>query len=251
MGRKYTPHFLIRIMHLFYTPDISGELYVLPEEESRHCIRVLRLESGDPLFLIDGKGGLYHCRISRPDPRHCEVLCHKKIEQWGKRDYSIHLAVAPTKNIERFEWLLEKCTEIGMDEITPLLCEHSERKIIKPERLEKVIVSAMKQSFKAYLPVLHPLTPFDEFVKQPSSSLKCIAHCDEGEKKGIGHVYSSGESIRIMIGPEGDFSPREISLAKENGYQAITLGESRLRTETAGIVACAHVHFVNESRTEI
>jgi 16S rRNA (uracil1498-N3)-methyltransferase len=233
------------IMHLFYTPDITGDEYTLPEEESKHCIRVLRLGIEDTLYLVDGQGGWYRCRITHPHPKQCRVACIEKTTRWGKRNFSIHIAIAPTKNIERFEWFLEKCTEIGVDEITPLLCDHSERKVIKPERLEKVIISAMKQSFKAYLPVLHPLTTFESLIKQPSDSLKCIAHCEHEEKKGMDKLYTSGQNILILIGPEGDFSPREIQWAQEHGFQSITLGESRLRTETAGIVACHSVHFLN------
>ena len=152
-------------MHLFYTPDITENLYALPEEESKHCVKVLRLEVGDEIFLIDGKGGFYRCEIIQAQPKRCEVRCIEKTEGYGKRDFHIHIAIAPTKNIERIEWFLEKCTEIGIDEITPLLCAHSERKVIKEDRLEKVIISAMKQSLKAYLPKLNPLTEFSHFVK--------------------------------------------------------------------------------------
>ena len=152
-------------MHLFYTPDITTNEYTLPEEESKHCIKVLRLEVGNEIFLIDGKGGFYRCEIIQAQPKRCEVRCVEKTEEYGKRAFHIHIAIAPTKNIERIEWFLEKCTEIGIDEITPLLCDHSERKVIKEDRLEKVIISAMKQSLKAYLPKLNPLTEFSRFVK--------------------------------------------------------------------------------------
>ena len=170
-------------MHLFYTPDITTNEYTLPEEESKHCVKVLRLEIGNEIFLVDGKGGFYRCEIIQAHPKRCEVRCVEKTENYGKRDYHIHIAIAPTKNIERIEWFLEKCTEIGIDEITPLLCDHSERKVIKEERLEKVIISAMKQSLKAYLPRLNPMIEFSRFVKNNQNSLKCIAHCDEGNKK--------------------------------------------------------------------
>ena len=235
-------------MHLFYTPDITGNEYTLPEEESKHCIKVLRLEAGDRVSLIDGKGGFYTCEIIQPNAKRCEVRCIEKIERYGQREFRVHIAIAPTKNIERIEWFLEKCTEIGIDEITPLLCEHSERKIIKPDRLEKVIVSAMKQSLKAYLPELHPMTPFDDFVQARREGVKCIAHCDEDNKKRLDEAYLPDQPITILIGPEGDFSSREIELAKNNGFIPLTLGESRLRTETAGIVACHSINFIQATR---
>ncbi|HJF72551.1 MAG TPA: 16S rRNA (uracil(1498)-N(3))-methyltransferase [Butyricimonas virosa] len=233
-------------MHLFYTPDITTNEYTLPEEESKHCIKVLRLEVGNEIFLIDGKGGFYRCEIIQAQPKRCEVRCVEKTEEYGKRAFHIHIAIAPTKNIERIEWFLEKCTEIGIDEITPLLCDHSERKVIKEDRLEKVIISAMKQSLKAYLPKLNPLTEFSRFVKNNPSTLQCIAHCDEGYKKSLQEIYQPGQDITILIGPEGDFSGNEITLALENNFIPVTLGESRLRTETAGIVACHSINFMNE-----
>lgn len=232
-------------MYLFYTPDIKEDEYTLPEEESKHCIKVLRLNTGDRIFLVDGKGGFYQCEITIPNAKHCQVKCVDKTEAYGKRDFYIHIAIAPTKNIERLEWFLEKCTEMGIDEITPLLCDHSERKVIKDDRLEKVIISAMKQSLKAYLPRLNPLTPFATFVNQPREGIKCIAHCDEDHKKRLDEVYRAEQSITILIGPEGDFSPHEIELAKANQYIPTTLGNSRLRTETAGIVACHSINFIN------
>lgn len=233
-------------MHLFYTPDITGNEYTLPEEESKHCIKVLRLEAGDQVSLVDGKGGFYTCEIIQPNAKRCEVRCIEKKEHYGQRDFRVHIAIAPTKNIERIEWFLEKCTEIGIDEITPLLCEHSERKIIKPDRLEKVIVSAMKQSLKAYLPTLHPMTPFDDFVQARREGVKCIAHCDEGNKRSLHEIYSLHQNVTILIGPEGDFSCHEIELALNRDFIPVTLGNSRLRTETAGIVACHSINFLNQ-----
>lgn len=232
-------------MHLFYTPDITGEEYILPDEESKHCVKVLRLKTGETLSLVDGKGNLYHCVIDHLDVRHCVVKCIEKITAYGKRNFRLHVAIAPTKNIERIEWFLEKCTEIGIDEITPLLCDHSERKIIKPERLEKVIIAAMKQSLKAYLPVLHPLTGFRDFVQQHREGLKCIAHCEEGEKKRLNDLYVAGQDATILIGPEGDFSAQEITLAIACQFVPVNLGENRLRTETAGLVACHSINFMN------
>lgn len=232
-------------MHLFYTPDINGEKYILPEEESKHCTKVLRLETGDEVCLVDGRGGFYRCEIIRPEAKRCEVRCLEKKEHYGKRNFHLHIAIAPTKNIERIEWFLEKCTEIGIDEITPLLCEHSERKIIKPDRLEKVIVSAMKQSLKAYLPSLNPLTEFQVFIEEKRKGVKYIAHCDDGNKKRLDEIYTPGNDVTILIGPEGDFSEKEILSALSHQFSPISLGESRLRTETAGIVACHSINFMN------
>ena len=232
-------------MHLFYTPDIVENDYTLPEEESKHAVKVLRLEVGDPIVAVDGKGNWFRCLIEQADARRCRVRCEEKIANYGRRPYRLHIAIAPTKNIERFEWFLEKCTEIGIEEITPLLCDHSERKVIKHERLEKVIVAAMKQSLKASLPVLHPLTPFDAFVQRADGAFKGIAHCEEGDKKRLNDVYRPGQDAVFLIGPEGDFSPQEIQLALANQFLPLTLGESRLRTETAGIVVCHGVHFMN------
>ena len=233
-------------MHLFYTPDIEGETYTLPEEESKHCAKVLRLGPGEIVHLVDGRGNWYRCEIVTPDAKHCTVRCLEKTERHGQRNFRLHIAIAPTKNIERMEWFLEKATEIGIDEITPLLCDHSERRTIKDERLEKIIVAAMKQSLKAYLPKLNPLTEFRSLVSRPSDELRCIAHCDEGEKRLLKEIYKPGESVTILIGPEGDFSPAEIELAKRQGFIPVSLGSSRLRTETAGIVACHSVQFMNE-----
>lgn len=233
-------------MHLFYTPDIQGETLALPEEESRHCVRVLRLDKGDIIHLVDGRGNWYRCEITVPDSRRCEARLLEKQEGHGRRDFHLHVAIAPTKNIERTEWFLEKATEIGVDEITPLLCERSERRTIKADRLEKVVISAMKQSLKAYLPKLNPLTDFRQFAALPADGPRYIAHCEEGERKLLKEAYRRGENATILIGPEGDFSPSEIAWATRHGFIPVSLGDSRLRTETAGIVACHSIQFMNE-----
>jgi 16S rRNA (uracil1498-N3)-methyltransferase len=233
-------------MQLFYAPDISGKTYTLNEEESKHCIRVLRLTNGDEITLIDGKGGLFQTRIISPEPKRCQVEVFESTLEFEKRGYYLHVAIAPTKNIERFEWFLEKATEIGIDEITPLLCEHSERKVINNERLEKVIVSAMKQSIKAYAPKLNTLTPFKLFVQTQIPENTFIAHC---QRKGLSHLKNelkSNNKITILIGPEGDFSPDEVNMALALKIKEISLGNSRLRTETAGIVACQIANLVYE-----
>lgn len=232
-------------MHLFYTPDINGNTYTLNADESKHCIRVLRLTKGDVISIVDGKGSFYTCRIVEASPKGCRVECDERVENYGKRPFRLHIAVAPTKNIDRTEWMLEKCTEIGMDEVTMMNTRHSERKIVKDERMEKVLVSAMKQSVKAYLPRLNPMIDFDSFIASCNETHKFIAHCNPGEKKRLDEVYVAGEDAVILIGPEGDFSEEEVQCALKKGFVPITLGESRLRTETAGIVACHSINFLN------
>ena len=229
-------------MQLFYTPDIHGNNYDLSETESKHAVRVLRLSNGDPIQLIDGKGNFYEAKVIEANPKKCRVVVTKTISDFEKRNHYLHLAVAPTKNIDRFEWFLEKATEIGIDEITPILCEHSERKVIKSERLEKVIISAMKQSLKAYLPKLNPLTPLKDFLDTDFDGEKFIAHCYDQDKRELKKEISFDNSTLILIGPEGDFSEEEIQLAINNQFIPVSLGESRLRTETAAVVAC---HTVN------
>lgn len=233
-------------MHLFYTPDISAETYTLNEIESKHCTRVLRLTTNDQIELIDGKGNLFEAKITDPNPKKCSVEVVKTVKEFGKRNHYLHIAIAPTKNIDRFEWFLEKATEIGIDEITPIICEHSERKVIKPERLEKIIISAIKQSIKAYKPTLNKLISFSEFITQNFEGKKYIAHCEENSKTLLKSACKKEENVLILIGPEGDFSPTEIELAKQNNFIETSLGESRLRTETAGIVACHTINLINE-----
>ena len=233
-------------MQLFYVPNISGAEVVLNETESKHAIRVLRLQRGNPVQLIDGQGGIYQAKIADAHPKKCKLKITQTIKNFEKRNFHLHIAIAPTKNIDRFEWFLEKCTEIGIDEITPLLSEHSERKVIKPERMEKILVSAMKQSLKAYLPKLNGLTSFIDLIQNSTSSRKFIAHCNDGEKSHFKNQINVGEHVLLLIGPEGDFSPQEVLQAKENGFAETSLGNSRLRTETAGIVACHIVNLVNE-----
>ncbi|EHP45924.1 16S rRNA (uracil(1498)-N(3))-methyltransferase [Odoribacter laneus] len=235
-------------MHLFYTPDIEGEIYRLNPEESKHCIKVLRLEEGDTVALVDGRGGFYSGIITVANVKGCQVKVTACTRQYEKRPFCLHIAIAPTKNIERTEWFLEKCTEIGIDEFTPIAAAHSERRVVKEERLEKVIVAAMKQSLKAYLPVLHPMMRFQEFLVNCQYKHKFIAHCQPGTKKRLDEVYTAGEDAVILIGPEGDFSEEEVAEAAKYGFVSITLGPSRLRTETAGVVACHSINFLNEQQ---
>lgn len=232
-------------MQIFYTPDIETDP-VLPEEESQHCIRVLRLAEGDEIKLTDGKGYFYTASVTRAHPKHCEVKILEKQRQASLWNFNLHLAVAPTKNMDRMEWFVEKATEIGIDGITCLNCRFSERREIKPVRLEKILVSAIKQSQKATLPALNGMMDFKEFVCRPFEGRKLIAHCNEGEKPLIRERYRRGENALILIGPEGDFSPEEVKLAIEQGFEPVSLGESRLRTETAALVACHTVHVLNQ-----
>ena len=232
-------------MQIFYTPDIAVNPE-LPEEEAGHCIRVLRLVEGDQILLTDGKGFFYEAAISRAHPKHCEVTILKSWQQSALWNFKLHIAVAPTKNMDRLEWFAEKATEIGIDAITCLNCRFSERKEVKPARLEKILVSAMKQSQKATLPYLSGMTDFRDFVKQPFDGRKFIAHCEEGVKPLLKNSYHPEENALILIGPEGDFSLEEIELALQQGFEPISLGDSRLRTETAALVACHTIHVLNQ-----
>lgn len=232
-------------MQLFYTPDIAVNPE-LPEEEAGHCIRVLRLGESATIHLTDGKGYFYRATICRAHPKHCEVTIQERWEQSTSQVAFCHIAVAPTKNVDRMEWFVEKATEIGVDAITCLNCRYSERKEIKTVRLEKTAVSAMKQSQKATLPALEGMTDFKQFVARPFDGQKFIAHCEEGTKQLLKSCYHPGEKALVLIGPEGDFSPEEIQLALQNGFIPISLGESRLRTETAALVACHTLCLLNQ-----
>lgn len=232
-------------MQIFYTPDIAVR-QELPEEEAGHCLRVLRLAEGDEVMLTDGQGFFYRAVIRRAHHKHCEVEVTKRWEQPKPWQFSLHIAVAPTKNMDRMEWFVEKATEIGIDAVTCLGCRFSERREVKTARLEKIMVSAMKQSQKATLPTLSGMTDFKTFVKQPFDGRKFIAHCEEADKKLLTQLYRPHENALVMIGPEGDFSPEEIALALGEGFEPISLGASRLRTETAALAACHTIHVINQ-----
>lgn len=233
-------------MHLFYIPDVTGDSVTLDATESRHAVKVLRMSEGTRVRIVDGKGCFYEAEISDAHPKKCRLSILKVQKNFGKKNYRVHIAIAPTKNSVRFEWFLEKATEIGIDEITPLLTQHSERKAIKHDRLEKILVAAMKQSHKAYLPKLNKLVSFSDFLKNNLEHKKYIAHCYRGEKEHLQNTIQKGSDVLILIGPEGDFSPEEVELATHNGFIEISLGTSRLRTETAGIVACHIVNLANQ-----
>jgi len=233
-------------MQLFYTPEITGNTFTLSEEESRHCVNVLRLRSGDIIHLTNGKGDQFETSITDPNPKRCTVKVISIQKEYQKRDFHMHIAIAPTKNIARFEWFLEKATEIGIDEITPLMCEHSERVQVRLPRLEKVLIAAMKQSLKAYLPVLHEPVEFNTFIQHSFEGQKFIASCESGVIIKLSSGYWQGTNALILIGPEGDFSKEEIENAEKLGFIPISLGKSRLRTETAGIVACHSINLLNQ-----
>lgn len=232
-------------MLLFYLPEIGSDHIDLNPEESKHCIKVLRLQAGDEIRLTDGKGNLYQTRITNPDPKKCTVEVINTIREYEKRKSHLHMVVAPTKNISRYEWFLEKATEIGVDEITPLICEHSERTVVKTERMERILVAAMKQSLKAYLPVINQAMKYEKFIKKKFNGDKFIAYIDESVTGQLKDQYHAGNDCTILIGPEGDFSKTEVEQARENGFIPISLGKSRLRTETAAVVACHTVNLLN------
>jgi 16S rRNA (uracil1498-N3)-methyltransferase len=234
-------------MHLFYTPDIapSHPQYFLSEEESKHAIRVLRLEAGDKVQLIDGRGGFYEAEIKDAHPKRTILNITAVTESFNKRNHYLHIAIAPTKNIERLEWFLEKATEIGIDEVSLIITQRSERKEAKVERLNKIITAAIKQSLKAYHPVLNEAVKLNQLLSQPFDGQKFIAHCEPGEKLDLRKAILPQGRYLVLIGPEGDFSPAEIALALENDFKPITLGEARLRTETAALEACFEVNFLN------
>lgn len=233
-------------MQLFYVPEITGDSVILDETESKHVVKVLRMRESDRVKLIDGKGGIYEAEIATLHPKKCRLSILNVQKKDSRKSFWLHIAIGPTKNIARYEWFLEKATEIGVDEITPLLSEHSERKVVKFERSEKILISAMKQSQKAFLPKLNELTSFNEFIQNSSEKQKFIAHCNDGEKKHLKNAIQKGNDLVILIGPEGDFSPKEVWEAKEKGFEEISLGDERLRTETAGIAACHIANLVNE-----
>lgn len=234
-------------MQLFYTPDIdaASSTYYLNEEESKHCIKVLRLQNGDQVQLIDGKGNFYTAVIADAHPKRTQLQINSVEQDFNKRNHYLHIAIAPTKNIERLEWFLEKATEIGIDEISLIICQRSERKEAKVDRLNKIITSAIKQSIKAWHPVLNEPVALNKLLSAPFDGQKFIAHCEPGDKFDLKNEVKPFGRYLVLIGPEGDFSPKEIEDALKNDFKTITLGKSRLRTETAALEACFEVNFLN------
>ena len=234
-------------MQLFYSEKPIDAIYCFDKEESKH-LKVLRIQNGEKVFLTNGKGSLYELEIVTNLNFEYKAKIIDVKNNFKKRNYRLQVAIAPTKNPERFEWFLEKATEIGVDKITPLICARSEKFRLNFERMNKIIISAMKQSVSAYLPELGAVKDFDDFVKNELAANKFIAHCVDGDLNIISDIYDKNhpDSI-ILIGPEGDFSEAEIQLALQQKYAAVTFGNRRLRTETAGIVACENIHFIHQS----
>jgi 16S rRNA (uracil1498-N3)-methyltransferase len=234
-------------MQLFFAPNITQEdkSFVFDKEESRHIVKVLRKKEGDSIYITNGKGWLFTSSVTFATEKRCEVTLSTS-EFTEPMPYRLHLAVAPTKMNDRYEWFLEKAVEIGISEITPIICEHSERTVFKADRFEKIIQSAMKQSLQYHMPILHEPIAFNQFVKQQREGKLFIAHCEETDKKLLKTELASKETQTILIGPEGDFSTKEIELALTLGYVPVSLGNTRLRTETAAVVAAHSVAFVNE-----
>ena len=237
-------------MQYFYTPHIAEGQAILEAEEAAHCVQVLRKRIGDVIYLVDGRGHWYEGILAEANKKKCLVSIRHWREEVLPHPAKIHIAIAPTKNIHRFEWFLEKATEIGIHRIIPILCRRSERKKIRPDRLQKIIIAAMKQSLKATLPILDDLQPFDKYLDSMYASAKnklhFIAHCSHDRRQALHKSYQKGKDVVVLIGPEGDFHPDEIKKASEMGFVGISLGASRLRTETAGIVACHTLNLLNE-----
>jgi 16S rRNA (uracil1498-N3)-methyltransferase len=221
-----------------------SDQYDFDKEESRH-FKVLRLKNGDIVYLTDGKGNMHKAEVIDNNYISTKVQIVQSDKEYNKRPFYLHIAIAPTKSPDRFEWFLEKATEIGVDEITPIICERSEKTRLKTERLEKILESAMKQSLSAYLPRLNPARPYNEIIKESSQYQKFIAYCNDNERSELKTVCLPGKQTLILIGPEGDFTEKEIAFAKKNNFQQISLGNSRLRTETAGVVACTIINMIN------
>jgi 16S rRNA (uracil1498-N3)-methyltransferase len=232
---------------IFYSTEISGNRGWLDHDESRHCVKVLRLEAGDEIQVVDGKGNLYRAEITDANSKKCGFIIQKTERDFGKRNYELHIAIAPTKNMDRMEWFVEKTTEIGVERIIPILCKNSERRVLKNERLERKMISAIKQSKKALLPELMELQKLETFLAQDFNGEKFIAHCHELPKMDLSKVYQKGKDVLILIGPEGDFSEDELRMATGAGFKPVNLSGSRLRTETAGIVACSTINTINGS----
>lgn len=228
-------------IHYFYVPEIR-HVQELPEEEAVHAVRVLRMQPGDPMVLMDGAGTFFKAVVTSVSGKRCGFQIQEELPQERAWKGHLHLAMAPTKNIDRTEWLVEKATEIGLDELSFLHCRWSERKVVKTERVEKILISAMKQSHKAEKPLLNGMMDFKSFIQQSRAGQKFIAHCHTEGLPELRRVINPGEDVMVLIGPEGDFSEEEVALAEAHGFRGVSLGKSRLRTETAALVA---VHIMN------
>ncbi|MEI6890105.1 MAG: 16S rRNA (uracil(1498)-N(3))-methyltransferase [Bacteroidales bacterium] len=234
-------------MILFYSNTIEGNLIRLGEDESRHCLKVMRLGKNDSIHVTDGKGNLYEAEITDVGSLKVTARITKTTQSPVSRGFRLHVAIAPTKNSDRFEWFLEKSTEIGIDEITPVFCSHSERNKVNHDRLNKILISAVKQSLKIQLPRLNQALSFKEFISKSIPGIKLIASCLSGKELEIQQAYTKGQEAAVLIGPEGDFSESEIESAVNSGFVPVSLGESRLRTETAGVYVAAVINLMNRS----
>jgi 16S rRNA (uracil1498-N3)-methyltransferase len=235
-------------MQLFFTTDIRGNLAYFDETESRHLTQVLRRKEGDTVQFTDGQGQLFSGEIIEVSKRSCVVTIVETKTNFEARPFRLHIAIAPTKNMDRFEWFLEKATEIGIDEITPLICKRSERTVVKTDRLKGVLASAMKQSLKAYLPIINEAVDFQQFMKQTfaEGDQKFIAYCNDAERGPLSIKYQKTKNVVLLIGPEGDFTETEVTAAFKKNFVGVSLGNSRLRTETAGVVGCHTINLLNE-----
>lgn len=238
-------------MEIFWTEDIAGGICRLGEEESAHCVRVLRHRAGDRINIIDGHGTMYECTLVTDSPKGAEARIDQAHQNWGGHPYDLTMAVCPTKNIDRYEWFAEKATEFGVDRIVPVIGEHSERKILKPERMNRILLSAAKQSLKASIPELSDTTSVREFIESTAgtNTLKMIAYCfeDGQQRHSIREVLENNDAkeVIVLIGPEGDFSREEADAAVTAGYVPVHIGESRLRTETAALASVSMVYYRN------
>ena len=261
-------------MHLFLTDTTQGPYATLPPDESKHCIRVLRMQPGDELYVTSGDGTMCRARIVDPDPAACQVEIIERLPDYGARPFKLHMAVAPTKNNARMEWFVEKAVEIGVDRITPVICDHSERGALKTDRLERIALSAMKQSLQARLPRIDPPVNLADFLQNLNSQFsilnsqfptlnshihtfthshiqKYVCHCIGDDRHTLHQLYTPGTDALVLIGPEGDFSPDELSRCLTLGFQPVTLGNNRLRTETAALYALTALNFMNGWRGQI
>lgn len=235
-------------MQLFYIPDLDNDIVQLSPDESRHCVRSLRMSAGDTLYITDGKGTLASASILSPDPSACSIQISHRDFQPRRAPYRLHLAIAPTKNSDRIEWFVEKAVEIGIDEITPIITHNTERTRLNRSRLEKIAVSAMKQSLQRHLPVIHDETPIDSFLRNISATSKIICHGHYDRPILMSQACRPSNDTVILIGPEGDFTDDEISLAHQLGFQPVSLGNNRLRTETAALTAVCAVALINQQQ---
>lgn len=238
-------------MHLFLTDTTQGPYATLSPDESKHCIRVLRMQPGDELYVTSGDGTMCRARIVDPDPTACQVAIAERLPDYGARPFKLHMAVAPTKNNARMEWFVEKAVEIGIDRITPIICHHSERGVLKTDRLERIALSAMKQSLQARRPLIDPPIKLHDFLTNLNSQFstlnaqKFVCHCVGDDRRTLHQLYTPGADALVLIGPEGDFSPHEIAAVLAQGFQPVTLGNNRLRTETAALYALTALNFMN------